>query len=335
MWRVKFITKNHGGCDWLRQTEGGRGIVGNCQFIFDPLCDEYDWLVVYDDFPRRIGSEPYRYERLACAPEQTILVTSEPARIKRYERAYTRQFGSVFTSQSQEDLPHVHAVRGPSTSLWYYGQGADTLKQLEDLRSEIPEKSLIISTVCSSKQQGHTLHRRRYAFTQWLKEQLPELEVYGHGVRPIKDKADAMDAYYYHIAIENDFSVNHWTEKLADAFLAGCLPFYYGCPNAEVFFPDASFIRIDLEDWPGALSIIREAIASGQYERRMPLIMEARRRVLEDHNLFVRLSAYIQAASKASDHSLTKRRVYSRHAARWRSPFATVFDHLRLFGRGF
>ena len=94
MRRVKFITKNHGAGDWLRQIPGGLGVVSDCEFIMDSDCRNYDWLVVYDDFPKRRGDgASYDFEPLDCAPECTILVTSEPETIKHYASAYTGQFG--------------------------------------------------------------------------------------------------------------------------------------------------------------------------------------------------------------------------------------------------
>lgn len=334
MLRVKFITKNHGARDWMRQIPGGKGIINGCQFIFDSECESYDWLVVYDDFPKQRSGKAYRYEALNCAPSQTILVTSEPASIKYYEPAYVDQFAVIWTSQGPRDLRHTNVTRGPSTSLWYYGQGGEDVKTIDQMFfSSIPEKRHQISTVCSSKAQKHTLHRMRWEFTQFLKHKLPELQIFGHGVRPIGDKAEAMDAYRYHIAIENEYSPHHWTEKLSDCFLAGCLPFYYGCPNLEEYFPKESFIRIDIKKPQASFEIISDAIQSRQYARRLDDITEARRLVLEDHNLFNRLSIRINrepTMPKSSGYCL-----YSRHAARLRSPLSTLMAVWKKRGRLF
>ena len=51
-----------------------------------------------------------------------------------------------------------------------------------------------------------------------------------------------------HIAVENHIAPHHWTEKLSDSFLGYCLPFYIGCPNAADYFPEQSFIGLDIED---------------------------------------------------------------------------------------
>jgi len=112
---------------------------------------------------------------------------------------------------------------------------------------------------------------------------LPFMEIYGHGVRPMLDKADALDPYRYHLAIENHLGPHHWTEKLADPFIGACMPIYYGCPNAEDYFPAESFIRIDIADVDAAAETIQRAIRDKRWEKNLPAILESRRRVLEQY----------------------------------------------------
>jgi len=291
---VKFVTKGKGQIDpirWLRQFPGRVPKWGRCEFVFDPAAREYDWLVAYDDLPTGCS------ERLACTRENTLLVTMEPSSVKLYGGSFLRQFGVVLTSQEPWVIRQPHAVHSQAGLRWYYGIGKDTVRDYDALAAmPPPEKTSAISTVCSSKQQGHTLHRKRYQFIQWLREKMPELEVFGHGVRFIDDKADAVDEYRCHIAIENHIAPDHWTEKLADCFLGWSIPIYHGCPNAADYFPEDSFVAIDIENPEAALEIIRAAMAPGEYERRLPAIREARRRVLEEYNLFAMLSRLIEAS---------------------------------------
>ena len=138
------------------------------------------------------------------------------------------------------------------------------------------------------------MHRRRYDFTQQLKEAIPELAVYGRGVRPINDKAEALVTYKYHLVIENHICEHHWTEKLSDAFLGHTLPFYAGCPNATEYFPQESFIPIDIREPGQVVETIRAAIDNHEYETRLPAILEARELVLEKYNIFAVLSGHIE-----------------------------------------
>ncbi|MCA9026210.1 MAG: hypothetical protein KDA86_13460 [Planctomycetaceae bacterium] len=125
-----------------------------------------------------------------------------------------------------------------------------------------------------------------------------------------------MSDYRYHVAVENHIAEHHWTEKLADAFLGATLPFYFGCPNASDYFPAESFIPIDIRDFDTAVSTIKDAIDSHQYERRLPVILETRRLVLEEINLFSVLSGEIE---KRNDPAATPGQgalLWSRHAIR-------------------
>jgi hypothetical protein len=170
--------------------------------------------------------------------------------------------------------------------------------------------------VFSPKRQRHTLHHRRNRFMRQLMDALPELDVYGRGARALDDKAEALDSYRYHVAIENHVGPHHWTEKLADAFLGLTLPFYCGCTNVRDYFPQDSFIPIDMNDTGDAVHRIRAAIAGDQYTQRLPAIREARRRVLYEYNFFALVSREIE---KRHNHTLpadSTARIYSRHALR-------------------
>lgn len=322
--KVKFLAKVPKR-KLMRQFPGNSLCWGNCTFSFDPDLQEYDWLVVYDDLPPLQGERfSVREERLACPRRNTLLVTTEPSTIKVYGNRYTAQFGQVLTSQEDFALPHENRIFSQPALNWFYGIGKDYEIPYDNLAAMQPNKSKTISTVCSSKQQKHTLHNRRYQFTQELKELIPELDIFGHGVRDMDDKAVALDDYRYHIAIENFIGAHHWTEKLSDAFLGFTLPFYCGCTNVEDYFPKESFIYIDVFDAEKSARIIKQAIENNEYEKRLPFILEARRRVLEEYNLFAVLDTLIgrhhQAASD-TDHNGT---ILARKAINKKSLTATL-----------
>jgi hypothetical protein len=250
---------------------------GSCRFVFGNE-QAYDWLVVYDDFVGKI--------HLNCPPQNTLLVTSEPSSIKTYESAYIQQFGYVLTGQEDWALKHPGKIHSQPALFWFYG-----VNNSQNLSYDQTQK---ISTVTSAKRQKHTLHNKRYQFIEALHRRIPELDRFGKGIREINDKADALDPYKYHIAIENHRCDHWWTEKLSDAFLGLTLPFYYGAPNADEYFPPESFIEIDINDFEGSYQKICEAIKNKEYERRLPYIKEARRRVLEEYNFYATIAKIIQ-----------------------------------------
>lgn len=122
------------------------------EFISDPACSEYDWLVVYDELPGRdIGTFHDGYEELQCPRACTILATSEPTSIKHYSRAYAWQFGHLLTNRPFESEEHPHYHLGRGYYRWFIGRS-----YVEAVRAVLPPKTKPISTVCSSKQMRST-----------------------------------------------------------------------------------------------------------------------------------------------------------------------------------
>lgn len=321
--RVKFLAKFSSATSadyWKNFLPGGDSTVGEVTFIFDPLARQYDWLVVYDDLPASAGERHTLWEeRLACPRENSLLITTEPSTIKVYGNAFLAQFGHVLTSQEPFAIRHPHVIHSQCGLLWFYGKSHQQATQVFPT-----DKSRSISTVCSSKRQRHTLHARRLTFTRQLKQSLPELEVYGHGHRPIPSKIEALDPFCYHLAIENHRAPHHWTEKLADAYLAGCLPIYDGCPNVTDYFPEESLIRIHIDDFESSLQRIRETILGDAWHERLVAIREARRRVLEEYSLFPMLGHLIPSLHLDSVRGQTNERILSRHVWRRKHPIAAI-----------
>ena len=261
-----------------------------------------------------------------------MFLTMEPSTIKSYGRNYTAQYGHVITSQEDWALPHPHRITLPPNLPWFYGLGSKKLITYDMIKAtNPPEKTKIISTVCSIKQQKNTLHYQRYLFTQELKNLIPELEIFGRGVRDIDDKSESLDDYKYHITIENFRGRNHITEKLSDAFLGYTLPFYYGCPNAADYFPSESFITIDIDDIESTRKTIVDAIKNNEYEKRLPYIKEARRRVLDEYNIFAvicRIANKYNSTTGVSNEPIT---IYSRRALRKKNPMIAIADIANKF----
>lgn len=327
--RVKFLTRNQAADSdyeaWLRRFPKRIPTWGRCEFIFEQDCADYDWLVVYDDFPRRPGSGKLLWEEpLACPPQQTMLLTAEPSSIKIYGNGFLRQFGYVLTSQEPWAIHHPGAIRRQIGHIWYYGMqsGRGSWDHLD--ATEPWAKSREISTVCSSKQMRHTLHQNRYDFTQALKTDMPELDVFGHGVCPIDDKADALDDYRHHLAIENHISPHHWTEKLSDPLLAYCLPFYHGCPNAAENFPIESFVAVDITRYGETLETIRKVIRDKEYVKRLPAIREARRLILDEYGTFPQIASLIEERHNAEARPETDKVILSRRLWRKKHPLGAA-----------
>jgi hypothetical protein len=323
--RVKVLSRLP-EMEWRRYFPGAEPEWGECRFLFDPEERHYDWLVVYNDLPPRAGERFSRNEeRLACPRDNTLLVTFEPAPIKLYGPAFTGQFGHVLTSQEERALPHPRRIYSHQAMHWFYGKGSRHLRGWNEMHDYEPVKTRIIATVNAGKQHRTGVHRRRDQFIRRVKSAIPELDIYGHGVRPMDDKAESIDPYLYHVAIENHVARHHWTEKLADCYLGLALPLYAGCPNAADYFPEESFVPIDIRQEVAALAIIRQTLRDQEYAQRLPAICEARRRVLEEYNFFSVISAII--AERHQPGIAAGTRLRSRRAVMLHSPVAAL-EHL-------
>lgn len=323
--KVKFIARGmlrkESKERWYRQLPGHDYSWGKCQFTFDIDAKKYDWLVVYHDLPR----EPMHLstEKLRCPREKTILITTEPSSITVYGSDYLRQYGLIITSQEPWAIRHPNIIFTQPGLIWYYGapnSGGKMTTFDEMLNTPPPEKSNTISTVCSIRQGRLTLHYKRYHFTERLKPHIPELDVFGHGVKPMNDKAESLDSYQYHIAIENHVFPHHLTEKLPDAFLGYTLPFYHGCPNASDYFPAESFIPIDINNFDRTVEIIRSTLANNEYKDRLPYIIEARKRVLEKYNLFNLLDSEISQRDNYMPINKAKGVIMCRQTLKFKKP---------------
>lgn len=291
--RIKLMTRTirpgQNPKRWSRQLPGMENCWNNSQFLFDPLAKDYDWLVVYHDLPKTGAHGWLTSEQLHCDPRHTLLITGEPSSITVYGRDYLRQFGLVLSFQEPWAMSHPQVIFSQPGLVWHYGYPLDHnhIRAYDQLAAmPAPDKTREVSTVCSSRQGRVTLHHRRFEFTQRLQAAIPELEIFGHGVRSMNDKAEAIDPYKYHLTIENHWYPHHLTEKMPDIFLGYTVPFFYGCPNAEDYFPKESFIRVDINNLAKTIDIIRSTIANNEYHDRLPYVLEARRRVLEEYNLF-------------------------------------------------
>ena len=269
-----------------KQTPKESGTWGSCEFTFNPLEHDYDWLVVIDDIPRIMKNG---YEKLSCPKEHTIFVTTEPVSVTYYGESFVKQFHYLITNQDEKSLPHPNSIRSQTGNDWFYGKSYDDI-----IVAEPPQKSKLLSTICSNKRQGHTMHRLRYDFTARMEKEIPELERFGRGFKWIETKAEAIDPYRFHVAVENHIAPHVWTEKLADAFLGYAVPIYHGCPNVYDYFPEDSIICIDITKPDEAIKTIKRAISTpGEYEKRINGVIEARRRVIEEYNLLAMIDKII------------------------------------------
>lgn len=301
-----------------------------CIFSANPDFKDYDWLVVYDEIYKTTKSISSEYVDLECPREHTILVTVEPPSIKVYPRSYTSQFEYVLTTHSPEQLPHPNHRYSEGGLWWCADYPLDEAFSMPEY-----EKTKCLSTVCSARQQTHTLHQTRYNLVKYISENVPELDWFGYGVIHLEKKYVALSPYRYHIAMENYIAPYHWTDKISDPLLGLCLTFYAGDPCLPEVFPADCYIPIPADNPEEACRIIKEAIANHEYEKRLPAIREARRLMIEKYNFYSRIAAVVhEAQAKEGDNPPAARpcRFKGRHLLR-RNPInalAEVWETLKV-----
>ena len=307
-------------CGMLSRLPSGM-VADRYEFVYDPACGDYDWLVVFDEMP-------VECETLRCPHRRTILCTWEPVSIKSYSRAYTRQFGHLLTNRPPEAERHPHYHLGRGYFLWF-------VRNVPKLGAAA-DKPNVISTVCSAKQMRHTQHHARFRLAEELSRDIPGFDWFGKGVRPLERKEDALVPYKYHVVIENHIAPRHWTEKFADAILCECLPFYAGDPALTEVFPADCFIPIPIDDPEEAVRIVKDAIANDEYAKRRAAILEAKRLITTKYNFWHQVIGVIESSADSPCPPSPAPRplgcIYARRALRRHSLSALledVWDHLR------
>lgn len=334
---IKFMAKTHAEQDpqlWTSLLPGTEQRWGDCVFTFDMNARDYDWLVIYEGLPMLPGERQVnRVEPLACPKEKTLFITTEPASIRVEGPHYLRQYGHVLSAKPPSVMKHPNQIFETPPLRWFYGrplggQPGHYINYDEFIVRAPLAKTKTLSTVCSNKQMSHTVHSQRYNFTMEMKERLGDIfDVFGRGINPIDRKDEAMDVYRYTLAIENHQSTGHWTEKLSDAWLANCLPFYYGDPEYTSLFPADAAIPIDIFKMDEAEAIIRNAIVNGEYEKRLPAILEARRLILEKHNLIATIVRVVERIeTQTTCLSAQGNQILGRHIFRKKHPFLALSD---------
>jgi len=281
-----------------RQTPESSGIWKDCEFIINKSAEECDAWVVYDGILQE--------ESVICSKENLIFITAEPETVRNYHHEFLNQFNTIITSNRQ--IKHKNIVYTQQALPWMVGRRVKNevnisfSKDYDELKSiNFYNKTKLISVISSNKvfTEGH---RRRLDFVKALKEHFGDkIDVFGRGICDIEDKWDAIAPYKYHIALENSSIDDYWTEKLADCYLGGAYPFYYGCPNLSKYFSEESFASIDVNDSESSIKIIEAAIANNLYEKSIDKILESKNLILDKYNLFPMLSEFVQKNYKENN----------------------------------
>jgi hypothetical protein len=266
----------------MRQTRGHLGIWDNIQFTVDPV-EECDFVIMLNN--------NMKCESLVKCPRENIWVLMQEPYVKGLTDWMVERheyFFYLYTHHGPSN--HSRSIVSQPALPWHINKSFDQLSQMD-----IPAKSKTISWIVGNAMSipGHV---KRRSFLQFIQNNASlDVDLFGRGVQFIEDKWDSLAPYKYSLAIENSRSSDYWTEKIADCFLSWTIPFYYGCTNLEEYFPEESFIRIDVEKPEIAVDMIQSAIKNNEWEKRLPALKTARELVLNQYQLFPHLAKRIKS----------------------------------------
>ena len=157
-------------------------------------------------------------------------------------------------------------------------------------------KTKNISSICS-KLMCHVNQTNRLDFVSDYKSRF-ELDIFGfyNNELPLDRKYMGMLDYKYHIQAENFIAPFHASEKIMDSILAENLCFYYGAPNISNIIDEKAIVQIDMNDHAGSFKIINDHIRLDSFKHKRKIILEEKRRILNDLQLAPKLSKIINGS---------------------------------------
>jgi hypothetical protein len=182
---------------------------------------------------------------------------------------------------------------------WHLSKTYNELMEMEIVKTEAV--ATVLSTVLSAKYSDPG-HMKRIDFVKFLEGKGMCVHVFGNnkfkyvnykGIPPSHCKDEAMFPYKYAFNCENNQVKNYYTEKLIDGILAECLVFYSGCFNVKEYIDPRAFVYLELSNFEDDYARIQEAIKDNLWEKRLPYIKAAKRKILTELQFFPRLERII------------------------------------------
>jgi hypothetical protein len=236
-----------------------------------------------------IFNTPSQRIRTVCDEHNVLAFMMEPGDFDMHPWMFKglRQYHRVYSpiARSSNTIPS-HGFLG-----WMDDHSYPLLKQLA-----APSKTKHMSCIASGL-NSLAGHRLRNQFIARIRQEIPEVEFFGRESNFIPQKSDGLLPFRYSIAIENSALPHYFTEKINDCFLAYTVPVYHGCTNIADYYPEKSFISIDINNPLSALETIRRIMTDDDWASRMDAVKEARELVLEKYQPLAAANALLRPPS--------------------------------------
>lgn len=239
-----------------------------------------------------------------CRAGNVFYFCGEPPLMEPCPRAFTNQFDIVVAPHPKVRHQHLLLSHGYlNWSFFYTNKAKMQMLDYSQLAALEPEKTKFVSLVISNK----TLmpgHNKRLAVAERLKKDYVGLiDIYGRGINPIENKADALIPYRFHICMENSFIPDYWTEKFSDPILAQSVPIYAGCTNIEKYFGNEGYFTFDINDYDSLRRILDHILEDPEkaYKQKKDALEILRHRLMEEQNIIPFLINFLNNKPEEGD----------------------------------
>ncbi|TDD76993.1 glycosyltransferase family 10 domain-containing protein [Flavobacterium caseinilyticum] len=248
----------------------------------------WDMVIVYEGLKTEL--------KIKCKQGGILFISGEPPYSMTYSTYFLKQFDHLISSHPNLKHKNNHLIQ--QALPWHIGIGHKTKCVNYDYNDLIdmplPKKNKKISIITSNKliMPGH---KQRMKFLNSIQTTFQnEIDVFGHGINPIDDKASALLDYQFNICVENSSINDYWTEKIADPFLGYCIPIYHGSKNISKYFDEDSLIKIDINNIEASLKTIENVLLKSDklYLEKFEYLIASRNKILLEYNLFNALKSF-------------------------------------------
>lgn len=261
---------------YTKQTINRNGVWNN--LIGTTNLQEADYIIVQDDTTESIDTSKVIF----LGTEANHIIPKEISlKWKNSYKFFHHEFKNCWLPYQwwvdvDFDLDYTDLIKNKKFSIidsgkYMYPGHKKRLKFINDFLNKYPNESEVWGTVCG-----------KYTGIPPFKRELPD-RIKNEGLLP----------YRYTLAIENGITDFYFSEKFCDAILCYTMPIYYGCKNIHKFFPEGSYVNIDIND-KNAMERIVDVVNSDIREQNIEKIKEARHLLLYKYNVWPTIEAAIQ-----------------------------------------
>jgi hypothetical protein len=212
-----------------------------------------------------------------------------------------QKFGRVYTCDPRLYEKEGKFIASPPYVHWHlalssYTKNKDNMVYDYDFLNSlthIPQKQRPLACIGSSINDlpGHKL---RSDFVSEICDKNLDFDLYGTNIWSKFKQYKGPTTYgkwpiysitRYALAIENEVSDYYWSEKFTDAILCYCMPIYYGSNKINEYFPEGSYIPLDIKK-KSAIDDLKDILKSDFYEKNLANLIKARNLILTEHNMF-------------------------------------------------